>query len=108
MIEKLFVYGTLAPNCPNEHILTVVGGSWESATIIGTLLEKGWGAEMGFPGIILDKQGDEIEGFVFTSDNLSNHWAELDAFEGEGYSRVLSEVKVENGDRVLAYVYALK
>ena len=43
VMEKLFVYGTLCPNCPNEHVLTVIGGSWEAATITGTLRAEGWG-----------------------------------------------------------------
>lgn len=54
MIEKLFVYGTLCPDRPNEHVLDAIGGSWKSATISGALREEGWGAEMGYPGIDLD------------------------------------------------------
>jgi len=44
VIEKLFVYGTLGPGRPNEHVLDAVGGSWETATVSGTLREEGWGA----------------------------------------------------------------
>lgn len=63
MIEKLFVYGTLCPDRPNEHVLDAIGGSWKSATISGALREEGWGAEMGYPGIDLDGHGREVEGF---------------------------------------------
>ena len=63
MIERLFVYGTLAPGRPNEHVLGEIEGSWEAATVTGTLRQDGWGAEMGYPGIDLDEQGDEIQGF---------------------------------------------
>ena len=107
MQKKLFVYGTLGLGCPNEHILNDIGGSWERASIKGKLLNKGWGAEMGFPGIVLDESGNEINGFVFTSDNLSIYWHKLDEFEGEAYSRVLSKVKLNNGSLVDAYVYIL-
>ena len=41
MIEKLFVYGTLAPNRPNEHILKQIGGSWQDAIVMGILREEG-------------------------------------------------------------------
>jgi len=47
MIERLFVYGTLAPGRPNEHVLGEIEGSWEVATVIGTLRQKGRGATMG-------------------------------------------------------------
>ena len=37
---------------------------------------------MGYPGIVLDVQGIEIQGFFFSSEKLSDHWARLDEFEG--------------------------
>ncbi len=51
-MEHLFVYGTLAPGRPNEHILADVPGTWQSAIVFGTLIDEGWGAELGYPGII--------------------------------------------------------
>ena len=55
MVERLFVYGTLAPNSPNKHILKKIGGSWQEATVKGRLKtqKKGWGAKMGYDGIEL-------------------------------------------------------
>ena len=108
MAEKLFVYGTLGPGRPNENVLSAIGGSWESATVTGNLREQGWGAEMGYPGIVLDETGMEVKGFVFTSQNLSDHWPSLDAFEGEAYRRVLTKVKPKNGCTIDAYIYVLK
>lgn len=89
MTYRLFVYGTLAPGRPNEHVLADVPGEWEPATVIGTLLQEGWGAAVGYLGIILDKNGGEIAGFLFSSERLTEHWARLDQFEGGGYERVL-------------------
>ena len=37
MIQRLFVYGTLAPGRPNEHLLNEIGGSWEEANSPGIL-----------------------------------------------------------------------
>jgi len=108
VVERLFVYGTLGPGRPNEHVLAGIGGSWLKATITGTLQQKGWGAEMGYPGIVLDKEGDKVEGFLFTSENLASNWFKLDEFEGEAYERVLTKAKLNDGSFVDAYVYALK
>ena len=59
MVQRLFVYGTLGPGRPNAHVLDAIGGIWEPATVLGTLRHDGWGAEMGYPGIDLDDEGDE-------------------------------------------------
>ncbi len=108
MIERLFVYGTLGPGRPNEHVLDAIGGSWETATVTGTLRHEGWGAELGYPGIDLDEHSEEVEGFLFTSENLSDHWATLDEFEGEAYKRVLAKVKFGDGSIVDAHIYTLR
>ena len=108
MVELLFVYGTLGPGRPNEHVLSAIGGTWEVATVTGRLSQGGWGAAMGYPGIQLDEQGGEVEGLLFSSENLSGHWAALDEFEGEAYERVLATVKLKDGSTVDAYIYALR
>ena len=108
MIQRLFVYGTLAPGRPNEDVLNQIGGSWVDASVTGTLHPKGWGAAMGFPGIVLGEYGDEVEGFLFSSDRLSDHWAKLDEFEGEAYERFSAVAKLRDNSTVDAYVYALK
>ena len=108
MIKKLFVYGTLGPGRPNEHIMRNIGGTWEEASVIGILHQEGWGSAMGYPGITLDKEGDKVEGFLFSSDKISEHWSELDEFEGEAYERVLTTVELQNGTVVDAYIYTLK
>lgn len=77
MLHRLFVYGTLAPGRPNEHILADIPGEWESATVLGTLHQQGWGAAAGYPGIVLDGQGSEVEGFLFSAETLAEHWARL-------------------------------
>ncbi|MBD2070053.1 gamma-glutamylcyclotransferase [Leptolyngbya sp. FACHB-671] len=108
MHHRLFVYGTLAPGRPNEHVLADVPGEWEPATVTGMLLPEGWGAAVGYPGIVLDKDGDEIEGFLFSSERLTEHWTRLDQFEGEGYERVLTTAKLKDGTTVDTYIYRLR
>jgi gamma-glutamylcyclotransferase (GGCT)/AIG2-like uncharacterized protein YtfP len=107
MIHRLFVYGTLAPGRPNEHVLADVRGQWEPATVPGTLLHEGWGAAVGYPGIVLDERGGKVQGFLFSSERLAEHWARLDEFEGEGYERVLTTAELEDGTAVDAYIYRL-
>ena len=108
MIHRIFVYGTLAPGRPNEHVLADVPGVWEPATVIGTLLPEGWDAAAGYPGIVLDEHGGEVEGLLFSSESLGEHWARLDEFEGEGYERVLIPAKLKDGTTVDAYIYSLR
>ncbi|MDO4223819.1 MAG: gamma-glutamylcyclotransferase [Acinetobacter sp.] len=105
-MEQLFVYGTLAPNRPNAHILEDVKGTWTPATIRGRLIPNGWGAALGYPAVIPDADGDIVKGFLFSSKELNEHWQRLDDFEGEGYERVIVNVSVGDGE-TQAYVYAL-
>ncbi len=108
MIQRLFVYGTLGPGRPNEHVLTAIGGTWDEASVNGYLKQQGWGADMGYPGIVLDDTGDEIKGFIFRSDTLDDHWDKLDDFEGDEYRRVLIKVKTKDNTSVEAYIYNLR
>lgn len=107
MTHRLFVYGTLAPGRPNAHVLADVAGRWERATVRGTLHPQGWGAAVGYPGIVPDEQGGEVEGLLFSSEELGLHWERLDAFEGEGYARALVNAKTGDGTMVQAYIYTL-
>ena len=99
-MEHLFVYGTLGPGRPNEHVLKDIGGTWKTASVTGVLLNEGWGAEMGYPGLVLDKSGETIKGFLFSSEKLSEHWAALDEFEGLAYQRIFTEVKLSDESQV--------
>jgi gamma-glutamylcyclotransferase (GGCT)/AIG2-like uncharacterized protein YtfP len=108
MTERLFVYGTLAPGRPNEHILAPLGGTWQPASIRGHLQQQGWGAVLGFPGIVLDTNGAEVSGLVFSAEELESFWETLDAFEGEEYERVLTQADLAEGGSVSAYVYVLR
>lgn len=108
MTDRLFVYGTLAPGRPNAHVLADVPGSWEPATVRGVLREEGWGAAIGYPGIVLDKLGGEVDGYIFSYEDLSAHWPQLDEFEGDGYERVVTSATREDGTVVEVQIYALK
>ncbi len=107
MIDRLFVYGTLAPGRPNEHILADVPGQWQPATVRGHLRNEGWGAVAGCPGIVPDEAGQAVSGLIFSSPALAAHWARLDEFEGSEYRRMTVPALLDDGTVVQAQVYAL-
>ena len=104
--NRLFVYGTLAPNQPNAHILATLSGSWQTATVIGQVHPEGWGATMGYPAIKLIGS-EPVSGFLLESPELPDFWDELDEFEGANYRRVETTAYPDNGEPVQCYLYAL-
>ena len=108
MPNKLFVYGTLKPDESMGHMLKAIGGTWEKATVQGKYIEAGSIQGFDYPGIILRDSGEDINGYVFISDNLSNHWNEIDAYEGPFYRRVVTRATIADGRTVDTFVYELK
>ncbi len=107
-MTRLFIYGTLAPGKPNEHILKDIVGTWEEAKIKGSLKEDGWGSAMGYNGLVLDGSDNEVKGLIFSSNYLDDAFAMLDEFEGEDYCRVVVKATLSNdGQEVDTFVYAL-
>lgn len=96
-MTRLATYGTLAPGRVNSHQLAGLRGHWRLGTVRGRLVEAGWGAELGYPGLILDISGPAIEVHVFDSVDLPAHWPRLDAFEGAGYRRVVTQARTADG-----------
>jgi gamma-glutamylcyclotransferase (GGCT)/AIG2-like uncharacterized protein YtfP len=105
--QRLFVYGTLAPGRPNEHVLEKIEGHWEKASVNGRLYAVGWGADYGYPALVLDEKADPVDGMIFASAELGDYWSELDEFEGDGYERVVTAAILADGSLVDAFVYIL-
>ncbi len=103
---RLAVYGTLAPGRINHHQISTLIGTWQRGTVRGDLFSSGWGAALGFPGLILDPLGPVVEVQLFESADLPKHWDRLDEFEGAGYRRALTTVTTEEGERK-AWIYVL-
>ena len=103
---RLAVYGSLAPGCPNEAQLAELPGTWTHGTVTGELKDDGWGAAIGYPGIILDPAGPEVRVQVFESPDLPRHWQRLDDFEGPGYRRVVTTVRTDAGE-IEAHIYVV-
>jgi gamma-glutamylcyclotransferase (GGCT)/AIG2-like uncharacterized protein YtfP len=75
--------------------LESIVGSWIKATVKSFLISQGWGTALGYLALVLDSKGEDIDGFVFKSKNLSEHWDRLDEFEGKAYKKILNQVKME-------------
>ena len=108
---RLATYGTLAPGRVNHHQLAALPGRWLEGTVTGRLVEAGWGAKLGYPGLVLDVGSlDPAAGAVavhlFESPELPGHWRRLDAFEGEGYRRVVAAVGTDEGP-LAAWIYVI-
>lgn len=95
---RLATCGTLMPGKPNHHERSALEGSWLDGTVRGNVLNDGWGAALGYPGLILDEHGPDVQvpdvqAKVLESADLPAHWPRLDAFEGPGYRRVVVPVR---------------
>ena len=107
MIEhRLATYGTLSPGQANHHQMDGMTGTWRQGTVRGRCFMVGWGAAMGYPGLVADPEGEPVPVMLFESADLPQHWDRLDAFEGEGYVR--SVIAVETADGLVeAQIYLL-
>ena len=95
--NRLAVYGSLAPGEANAAVLAPLSGSWRQGSVRGTLHTVGWAAGLGYRAIRLDLQAPEVPVWLFSSPDLPGFWATLDAFEGDDYERVVTEVRVDDG-----------
>jgi gamma-glutamylcyclotransferase (GGCT)/AIG2-like uncharacterized protein YtfP len=103
---KLAVYGSLAPDQPNHHVLEELSGTWVEAKVQGELHPHGWGMTMGFPAFRWMPGGKDIDVWLLTSSRLPQHWKILDEFEGEAYRRILVPVETDHGMTV-ANIYEI-
>lgn len=108
-VPRLAVYGPLAPGRPNHGQLAHLPGRWFDGVVRGRLHDAGWGADLGFPGLVLDDgdgDGDDIAVQIFEAESLTAEWPRLDAFEGPGYRRATVQVRTSSG-AVEAHIYVL-
>lgn len=103
---RLATYGSLAPGRVNHHQLEMMRGHWSTGTVRGNLHNSGWGSALGFPGLQLDPTGAFIDVHIFESEDLPQHWARLDEFEGPGYRRAVARVTTPTGE-LGAWIYVL-
>lgn len=83
--ERLFVYGSLAPRKRNFHQLKRLRGSWERAQVNARLLVIHSGLDARYLGLQDGKK--TVQGHLFVSRHLPDHWKALERFEGVHYER---------------------
>ena len=107
-VQRLAVYGSLAPGEPHHCQIADVPGTWRRGWVSGVLHEEGWGATEGYPGIRLEQGGSRVDVHVLESTELGCHWQRLDEFEGREYHRV--EIEIHGLDALPArgWIYALR
>jgi len=99
---RLAVYGSLAPGKENHHLVAPLGGTWLTGVVEGDLTRRGWGTALGYLALRPRRGGPAVPAALLTSEGLPRAWAELDAFEGAEYRRVLVPVwSSAAGDRAL-------
>jgi gamma-glutamylcyclotransferase (GGCT)/AIG2-like uncharacterized protein YtfP len=103
---RFATYGTLAPGRVNHKQLAGLKGRWQKGTVRGRLVDAGWGAALGYPGLVLDPLGPIVEVHLFESSELRDHWSRLDEFEGTGYRRVVTQVRTVDGE-LNAWIYVI-
>lgn len=106
-MNRLFAYGTLCPNRENAHIMANIDGLWQKAYVRGVIHTLDWGPDQGLPAIVLDSGAPQVAGFLFSSDELDQHWDRLDEFEGFQYERVQVEIQLETGEKLEAWTYQM-
>jgi len=104
-MARLALYGTLRKGAANHHVVAGLAGDWRVGVVRGWTYEVTWGAAAGYPGLTLDPDGSAVPVDVLDSGDLDRHLDRLDRFEGEGYRRVVTTVRLESGDEVDAWVY---
>jgi gamma-glutamylcyclotransferase (GGCT)/AIG2-like uncharacterized protein YtfP len=103
---RFATYGTLAPGRVNHKQLAGLKGRWQKGTVRGRLVDAGWGAALGYPGLVVDPLGPIVEVHLFESSELRDHWSRLDEFEGTGYRRVVTRVRTADGE-LNAWIYVI-
>lgn len=106
--NRLAVYGSLGPGRSNHHVVAPLGGEWQAGAVRGRLYASGWGAGLGFPGLCVDNQADDVAVALLTSARLVSEWGRLDAFEGDEYSRLVAVILLTPSEFTVANIYALR
>lgn len=104
----LIVYGSLAPGKSNHKEIAHISGTWKAGEIHGKLEDRGWGAGVGFPGLVNAQPSKPIEVQILFSEDLPTHWNAIDRFEGDEYVRRLIDFELVDGQRGRGYVYYLR
>ncbi len=89
---RLATYGTLRVGHVGHDVVAPVGGRWTDGYVRGWYSPDGFGRTLGFPGVILDPDGELIAVAVLDAPGLAGWWPVIDDYEGPCYERVVTDV----------------
>ncbi|MBE1302050.1 MAG: gamma-glutamylcyclotransferase [Alteromonadaceae bacterium] len=115
-MNNLFVYGTLRPGHSNFNVISDISGTWYKASLQAFYFENGQGEYQPYPGVLLAENAfyhsasrskviTNINGYLLVADELSRYLGRLDAFEGDGYQRVIAHITCPEANENRAFVY---
>ncbi len=104
-MNRLFVYGSLAPGRSHHYLLAGLPGYWQKARVSGYFFPNGTAGTRGWPALKPSSRGTAVAGYILTSKRLTEHWRDLDKFEGHFYRRVKARAALENGANISVFLY---
>lgn len=104
-VERLIVYGTLAPGAPNHGQLRSIAGHWRQGWIHGDLLPEGWGSANGYPALRWRPAGPRVPAWLLESREMPAHWERIDEYEGGDYQRRPIPFETAGGGTIEGYCY---
>ena len=70
-MHRLAVYGTLRPGHPNHQMIADIPGRWLQGQVRGRLVDQGWGAAFGSPGLVVDDSAGPVDADIYVLANQS-------------------------------------
>ena len=107
LLNALFTYGSLQLGKESDHYLKKLTGIWKNAYVFGNYITTGKASAIGYPVIKLDPKGAKITGMLFQSNQLMSVINTIDAYEGDCYQRVVTDVYLNDGSKKKAFIYEL-
>lgn len=103
VIDRLFAYATLRQGQSARSLIANQITKCVKASTTGAI----YAFPMGYAGFIEAEAAMRVIGELLWLTELPATFGLLDAYEGEDFARVLRQVKLETGELVWSWIYAL-
>jgi gamma-glutamylcyclotransferase (GGCT)/AIG2-like uncharacterized protein YtfP len=102
VLDRLFVYGTMRSGQTARSLVANAIAKCLPARTTGAI----YAFPMGYPGFTEAEPGTVVGEVLWLTD-LAATFGLLDAYEGEDFARVITQVTLDTGEEVWAWLYAL-
>jgi gamma-glutamylcyclotransferase (GGCT)/AIG2-like uncharacterized protein YtfP len=103
VLDRLFVYGTMRTGQTARSLVANSVTRTERATTSGKI----YAFPMGYPGFSEGDGSGTVVGEVLWLTELAATFGLLDAYEGEDFARVITQVQLASGEDVWTWIYTL-